>query len=58
MIDIKKYWGDEELDKYNLVRKYLLNEGDSYGGKPIMDTYITILMLEIIKLLFKKHEKY
>ena len=32
----KKYWGDEELDKYNLVRKYLLNEGDSYGGKPIL----------------------
>ena len=26
----KKYWGDEELDKYSLVRKYLLNESDGF----------------------------
>ena len=32
----KKYWGDEELDKYSLVRKYLLNESDGFGGKPIL----------------------
>ena len=32
----KKYWGDEELDKYSLVRKYLLNEGEGFGGKPIL----------------------
>ena len=32
----KKYWGDEELDKYSLVRKYLLNETDGIGGKPIL----------------------
>ena len=32
----KKYWGDEELDKYSLVRKYLLNETGGIGGKPIL----------------------
>ena len=32
----KKYYPDEELDKYNLVRKYLLNEGDSMLGKPFI----------------------
>ena len=32
----KKYWNDEELDKYSLVRKYLLNESDGMGGKPIL----------------------
>ena len=32
----KKYWGDEELDKYSLVRKYLLNEGDGFNGKPML----------------------
>jgi len=32
----KKYWGDEELDKYSLVRKYLLNEGDGFNRKPIL----------------------
>ena len=43
---MKKYLGDqlrpgynttdEELDKYNLVRKYLLNESDSLDGKPFL----------------------
>ena len=32
----KKYLPDEELDKYNLVRKYLLNESGSINGKPIL----------------------
>ena len=32
----KKYWGDEELDKYSLVRKYLLNETDGFDKKPIL----------------------
>jgi len=32
----KKYYPDEELDKYNLVRKYLLNEGNSMSGKPFI----------------------
>jgi len=27
----RKFYPDEELDKYNLVRKYLLNESDSLG---------------------------
>ena len=31
-----KYFPDEELDKYNLVRKYLLNESDSMTGKEIL----------------------
>ena len=35
-----KYFPDEELDKYNLVRKYLLNESESMTGKGnIMDSY-------------------
>ena len=29
----KKFYADEESDKYHLVRKYLLNEGDSLMGK-------------------------
>ena len=34
-----KYF-DEELDKYSLVRKYLLNESESMSGKRnTMDTY-------------------
>ena len=32
----KKFFPDEELDKYNLVRKYLLNESGSVIGKPIL----------------------
>jgi len=32
----KKYWVDEELDKYSLVRKYLLNESDGFVKKPIL----------------------
>ena len=28
-----KYFPDEELDKYSLVRKYLLNGSDSMTGK-------------------------
>jgi len=32
----KKFYPDEELNKYNLVRKYLLNESDSLDGKPFM----------------------
>lgn len=32
----KKFYPDEELDKYHLVRKYLLNEGDSLMGKPFI----------------------
>ncbi len=31
-----KYFPDEELDKYSLVRKYLLNESDSITGKEIL----------------------
>lgn len=31
-----KYFPDEELDKYNLVRKYLLNESESMSGKEIL----------------------
>jgi hypothetical protein len=31
-----KYFPDEELDKYSLVRKYLLNETEGIGGKPIL----------------------
>ena len=30
---VKKFFPDEELDKHNLVRKYLLNEGESLTGK-------------------------
>ena len=32
----KKFYPDEELDKYSLVRKYLLNESDSVMGKPFL----------------------
>ena len=32
----KKFYPDEELDKYNLVRKYLLNESESIAGKPFL----------------------
>ena len=32
----KKFYPDEELDKYNLVRKYLLNESESIVGKPFL----------------------
>jgi len=32
----KKFYPDEELDKYNLVKKYLLNESDSIVGKPFL----------------------
>ena len=31
-----KYFPDEELDKYSLVRKYLLNESESMTGKEIL----------------------
>ena len=31
-----KYFPDEELDKYSLVRKYLLNESESMAGKKIL----------------------
>ena len=37
----KKFYPDEELDKYNLVRKYLLNEGDSLMGKPFIWIHTT-----------------
>lgn len=33
---VKKFFPDEELDKHILVRKYLLNEGESITGKPIL----------------------
>ena len=36
----KKFYPDEELDKYNLVRKYLLNESDSLDGKPFLWIHI------------------
>mgnify|MGYP000592395609 CR=1 FL=1 len=32
----KKFYADDELDKYHLVKKYLLNEGDSLLGKPFI----------------------
>jgi len=32
----RKFIPDEELDKYDLVKKYLLNEGDGFLGKPIL----------------------
>ena len=32
----KKFLPDEELDKYNLVRKFLLNESESNNGKPLL----------------------
>lgn len=32
----KKFYADDELDKYHLVKKYLLNEGDSLMGKPFI----------------------
>ena len=32
----KKFLPDEELDKYNLVRKFLLNESESSNGKPLL----------------------
>tara|TARA_X000000368_G_scaffold194831_1_gene153736 strand:+ start:408 stop:1379 length:972 start_codon:yes stop_codon:yes gene_type:complete len=32
----KKFYPDEELDKYNLVRKYLLNESESMTSKPFI----------------------
>ena len=35
-----KYFPDEELDKYSLVRKYLLNESESMTGKEILYGYI------------------
>ena len=38
---IKKFFPDEELNKYNLVRKYLLNETDSVLGKPLLWIHTT-----------------
>jgi len=32
----KKFYPDEELDKYNLVKKYLLNESESIDGNPFL----------------------
>ena len=32
----KKFLPDEELDKYNLVRKFLLNESESNNNKPLL----------------------
>ena len=32
----RKFYPDDELDKYNLVRKYLLNESESMTGKPFI----------------------
>ena len=32
----KKFYPDEELDKYNLVRKYLLNESDTETSNPFI----------------------
>ena len=31
-----KYENDEELDKYDLVKKFLLNDATNLGGKPIL----------------------
>jgi len=38
---MKKYFPDEELDKYSLVRKYLLNESGDIMGKPILWIHTT-----------------
>ena len=38
---IKKFFPDEELNKYNLERKYLLNETDSVLGKPLLWIHTT-----------------
>ena len=32
----RKYYPDEELDKYNLVKKFLLNEDETITGKPFI----------------------
>ena len=32
----KKFYPDEELDKYNLIKKYLLNESVSLDGNPFL----------------------
>ena len=32
----RKYFPDEELDKYDLVKKYLLNEDDRIKKKPFL----------------------
>ena len=40
---VKKFFPDEELDKHNLVRKYLLNEGESLTGKPILWLHIEVV---------------
>ena len=37
----KKFFPDEELDKHNLVKKYLLNESESITGKPILWLHTT-----------------
>ena len=37
-----KYESDDELSKYDLINKYLLNGSDSLGGKPILWTKIYI----------------
>ena len=31
-----KYQSDEELSKYDLIKKYLLNGSDNLGGKPLL----------------------
>ena len=32
----RKFMPDEELDKYDLVRKYLLNESEDNAGRPLL----------------------
>ena len=36
-----KYQPDEELSKYDLIKKYLLNGSDNLGGKPILWIHAT-----------------
>lgn len=36
-----KYMPDEELEKYDLIRKYLLNGSENIGGKPILWIHTT-----------------
>ena len=37
----RKFFPDEELDKYDLVRKFLLNESNSKSGKPLLWIHTT-----------------
>ena len=36
-----KFMPDEELEKYDLIRKYLLNGDEDLGGKPILWIHTT-----------------